>query len=57
MLALAAALARTAAPAVVQRLMLLAVAAGIMMDVQFRPHLFTFAMFSIVMAILATERR
>jgi hypothetical protein len=53
--AIAAGLARTAAPAWVQRIVLLAAAAGIAVQMQFRPHLFTFAMLSIVIATIAAE--
>jgi len=53
--ALAAGLARTAAPLGVQRILLLAAAVGAMAQIQFRPQLFTFAMLSVLMAILAEE--
>src|SRR5207248_5727570 len=55
MSAMAAGLSATRAAAVIQRLVLLAVAAGLMGSFQFRPQLFTFAMLGILMAILAAE--
>jgi hypothetical protein len=55
MCAIAAGLSRTAAPAWVQRVLLLAAAAGITVQMQFRPHLFTLAMLSVVMAALAAD--
>ncbi len=54
-LALSIGLSATVAPARVQRMVLLATAAGIMVQMQFRPQLFTFAMLSILMATLARE--
>ncbi len=53
--AVAVGLSRTAASLAVQRLVLLAAAAGLMDEIQFRPQLFTFAMLSILIAMLATE--
>ena len=55
MLALAVGISRTAAPPRVQRMVLLAVATGLMSQIQFRPSLFTIAMLSIVIAKLAAE--
>jgi len=53
--AMASGLSRTAAPPWVQRVVLLAMSAGIAVQMQFRPHLFTFAMLSLVMATVANE--
>jgi hypothetical protein len=53
--ALAVGLSRAAAPPPVQRIVLLASAAALMMQMQFRPQLFTFALLSILMAKLAAE--
>jgi hypothetical protein len=54
-LALAAGLSRTCSSAGVQRMVLLASAAGIMVQMQFRPQLFTFALLSVELAVLARE--
>jgi len=53
--ALAAGLARTAASARIQRTILVLTAGGLTTQMQFRPQLFTFAMLSIVMTVLAAE--
>ena len=55
LVALAAGLARTAASARIQRTLLVLTAAGLTTQMQFRPQLFTFAMLSVVMAVLAAE--
>jgi hypothetical protein len=52
---LAAGLSRTKASPSVQRIVLLAASAGIAPYAQFRPQLFTIAMLSIVMALIAGE--
>ncbi len=53
--ALAVGLSRTAARPPVQRIVLLSTAAALIMQMQFRPQLFTFALLSILMAKLAAE--
>ncbi len=53
--ALAVRLSRTAARPPVQRIVLLSTAVALIMEMQFRPQLFTFAMLSVLMAKLAAK--
>src|SRR5205814_9542319 len=55
MLALATGLSRTSSSAGIQRMVLLATAAGIMVQMQFRPQLFTFVLLTVELAVLAKE--
>ena len=52
---LALGLAETAAPAHVQRAVLMAVAVALVPQMQFRPHLATFVLLSLVLALLARD--
>jgi hypothetical protein len=54
-LPLATGLAQTAAPLRVQRNLLLAAAAALSFQIQFRPQVFTFVMLSILMAVLVQD--